>query len=112
MKKNKSIIILLFAALIAINACTHEPENTIPICMTEKINTFKSDATAKAVLSIEVKGETFYWFNTDATYYDGIEYIYGNDCNQACFFCGECASPECIQDFPYEKDQWEIVWKP
>ncbi len=109
---NKTFLIIVLAAFMTIYACNHESGNRLSFCISEKIESFKSTAEAKAVLSIEVKGETYYWFNTDATYYDGVEYIFDNACNQACYFCGECASPACNEDFPYDKLKWEVVWKP
>jgi hypothetical protein len=109
---NKITTILILAIYLHIASCCHEAEYQPSTCMLEKIETFKSDAAAKAVYSYVLDNEVYFWFNTDATFYDGAEYIYGNDCNQACYFCGECSPPECTQDFPYDKSKWEIVWKP
>jgi hypothetical protein len=109
---NKYFATLICIVLISISACCHQTKNETSACMLEKINAFKSNGSAKAVLSIEVKGETYFWLNDDATYFDGSEYIYDNACNNVCYFCGECAFPECVKDFPYDKTKWEVVWKP
>jgi hypothetical protein len=109
---NKITTILILAIYLHLSSCCHEAENQPSTCILEKIEAFKSDPTAKAVYSYILDNEVYFWFNTDATYLDGSEYIYGNDCAQACYFCGECSPPDCTQDFPYDKSKWEVVWKP
>jgi hypothetical protein len=109
----KSVFYIILFATLAMLSCEHNVENNSVTseCIVDKIQIFKSNLEAKAVLSYKLDGKVYYWFNTDATHYDGVEYIYGEDCMEACYFCGECAYPPCNEKFPYDKSNWEIVWQ-
>ncbi len=104
-------LVILVQLLWIVSCQKNSIDTSISDCINDKIEAFKNDETAKAVYSITRNEKQYYWMNTDATYFDGVEYIFGNDCENACQFCGECALPDCTKDFPYDKSKWTLVWK-
>lgn len=78
-------------------------------CLEAKLESFKTQPDAAAIKTQIVGGETHYWLNTNATWYDGVEYILGECCDTVCFFCGQCQIPACNDD--YINSNWETIWE-
>ena len=103
----------LFATIVSLaflSACCEKEDLTTSLCILEKIEAFKLEGLG--VYSYEINGKNNYWFHTGAMHYDGSEYIYNENCEVTCYYCGECAPPGCLGSFPpYLSDQWTLVWK-
>jgi len=83
--------------------------NNLPECIKEIVNNPAKNNDLKTI-RLQVQGtEHYYWLNTDATAFDGVEYIINNRCDTVCYFCGECIYPDCLEQFK-DKD-WEVIWR-
>lgn len=103
----QKIVLLCFNILI-FAACKKECENFEP-CLEAKIEAFKVSPMAVSLKSIQLDDATYVWFNTNATHWDGIEYILSETCDTVCYFCGECEGPDCADD--YWNADWETFWE-
>jgi hypothetical protein len=106
--------LIVFLILASIFACSKD-SNSIPDCIQAKIDEMLplSSVQLKAVYKTKIDGEYHYWFNTGAVTWDGAEYIYSENCENQCSYCGFCIKDECIDKYPeYGSEKWEIVWKP
>ena len=79
-------------------------------CINEKIEAFKKTEGALAVYRYQVDCEYHYWFHDGAVAWDGAEYIYNTDCEEVCFFCGECLQGACAEKYPVNQDDWTLIW--
>ena len=79
-------------------------------CINEKIEAFKKTEGALAVYRYQVDSEYHYWFHDGAVAWDGAEYIYNTDCEEVCFFCGECLQGACAEKYPVNQDDWTLIW--
>lgn len=101
-------IACLFVASCGKHECTNYP---CSVCINEKIEQFKASEDSKSILTMYVDNEIYYWFNTDAVFFDGTEEIFNEACEQVCIFCGECIPPPCNEKFPYDKTKWQVYWQ-
>ncbi|MBP7273402.1 MAG: hypothetical protein KA974_06150 [Saprospiraceae bacterium] len=107
----KKIALLLLIATAAIQQgceCEHDPEPNMPECITAQIWQDKS-GIIKTISVQTVNGQRHYWINTDAQNSDGIEYIVDENCTQVCYICGECAAPDCLNNYTYT--DWVTIWQ-
>jgi hypothetical protein len=110
-------IILTFATLIA---CSKDTKNTndsktLPDCIQNKIDEILplSSIQLLGVYKYKIDGQYHYWFHTDMFVSDFKEYIYNEDCEEMCGYCGACIKPKCIDVYPdYGSSEWEVAWKP
>lgn len=100
--------VIAFCLLVS---CQRNDEDACKIstCLDEKIESFKAATEAVSLKTTSVAGETHYWFNTNATHWDGVEYILNESCDTVCYFCGECFGPECMVD--YLNADWKTIWE-
>ena len=92
-------------------ACNNKDYNTkeLPDCIQTYID-LSSKQPFETVKVQKVDGECYYWLNTGAMNWDGVEYIVNENCDTVCGYCGECIPPECLDDFDY--NNWDIIWEP
>jgi len=58
--------------------------NNLPECIKEIVNNPAKNNDLKTI-RLQVQGtEHYYWLNTDATAFDGVEYIINNRCDTVC----------------------------
>jgi len=103
----RNFVFLSFAILWV--ACCKSEGNNLSACLDSKLETFKAEPDAVAIKTQTINGEKHYWLNNNATFYDGVEYILGENCDTVCFICGECLPPSCNED--YDSNNWEIYWE-
>jgi hypothetical protein len=75
-------LFLLLLVLTSLSACKHEPQSSIPSCLDDTIEAFKTDRTANKIIKITTPDRTLYWFVDYIA--DGSEPIYDSDCNIFC----------------------------
>jgi hypothetical protein len=97
--------------LIFLLACSedHDPF-VISECMTQKIEEFKSDSNASAVIQINTPFRKLFWFQLSAIPVDIGENLFTDDCEWYCNFGCYClSSARCDEDllrFPVD-----TVWR-
>lgn len=79
-------------------------------CIDEKIEAFKKTEGALAVYRYQVDGDYHYWFHDGAVAWDGVEHVYNTDCEEVCFFCGECLQSACADKYPANQADWTLIW--
>jgi hypothetical protein len=109
-KKTKVMkrLLIVFFVLFGVS-CTSNYKEDIPDCIQEIIDNDISPVPIKTIQVQKIKGELHYWLNTDASHWDGGEFIVNNICDTVCVICGECFLPECYDD--YDFSAWEIIWE-
>ncbi len=98
-------LLLLLFSVCQSNDCTNDH---LPECILNMINDPNPLVTIKTIRIQNLDKVIHYWINTDATHYDGTEQIIDKDCNQVCYFCGECSPPKCLNLY---SDEWKIIWR-
>lgn len=83
--------------------------NVADTCLDAKLEEYKASDDAKTIQTQTVDGETYYWLNTDARTFDGVEYILGENCDTACVFGGLWQPQPCVEVFNWEN--WQIIWQ-
>lgn len=104
----KNLLIICFAVLAA-SCCKKDNDSAISPCLDEKLKAFKQQTAAVTIKTQLVGDEKHYWLNTNATSYDGVEYILGENCDTVCYFCGECDYPACNDN--YDPNNWVVIWQ-
>jgi hypothetical protein len=84
-------------------------EAGIPECIDGKIELFKNSSNAVSVQRMKQNDEFHYWFNTDARFFDGPEYILNGKCDTVCSYGRIFPSQTCLNY--YENGTWEVIWK-
>ena len=88
--------------LLLLSACSkeHDPEPfVISDCMTNKIEAFKVDSNAKAVIQINSPIRKLFWFQLASIPVDVGENLFTNDCDWYCNFgCFCLESARCDED--------------
>ncbi len=99
---------VLFFAMI-FTACSKEDlGNVTTECIQVMMEAFKKTSDAKTVRRIQMEQEYHYWFNTDARFVDGPEYILNSKCDTVCIF-GRLWPPQtCLQN--YDDSKWVVIW--
>lgn len=99
--------VILAMVFLFISSCCHDPntEDVIPECVLTKY-------IEKKVGNDQVKlkrYKDYFFLNTFAAGYDGVENIYDIHCNVVCIYCGECYAP-CSTSIPaYDSEDWIII---
>ncbi|MEZ4906719.1 MAG: hypothetical protein R2771_03530 [Saprospiraceae bacterium] len=106
MKFKFVLSIVLFSSLFSCNKSENN-ECTLPECIQNYID-LSSKQPFETVKMQKVDGECYYWLNTGAMAYDGVEFIVDENCDSICYI-GGFAPAECIINF---SDDWEIIWEP
>ena len=95
--------------MLAFVACKKNCDSVNPLstCLENKLETYKASEDAKTIKTQTINNQTYYWLNTDARTYDGVEFILGENCDTACAFGGFIHQP-CVD--LYDWDNWETIW--
>ncbi len=80
-------------------------------CINDKIEAFKKTEGALAVYRYQVDCDYHYWFRDGSLAWDGAEYVYNTECEEVCYFCGECVQGACAEKYPVNTEDWTLVWK-
>ena len=101
----------LFLILAILFACSdvHEPF-LISDCMTQKIEEFKSQPIALAVIQIDAPFRKLYWFRFDGIPIDVGEDVYTGDCEWYCNFGCYCA-PSAYCDEDLLRFPMDTIWR-
>lgn len=99
---------LLFAFLIACSD-VYEP-SVVPECMMQKIEAFKTETNAAAVIAINAPFDKLYWFKTTNIPIDAGESVFTEECEWYCNFDCYCApGSRCDEDLlNFPKD---TIWR-
>jgi hypothetical protein len=96
--------------LFPLFGCKKDKEESLNIsCIEEKIETFKQDPSAAAIVKIEKPGDTLYWF--EDIYGDGIEEVLNESCEVVCITDCECTGNFVFCDETHFNHPMEIIWE-
>lgn len=102
----------IIVCVILLASCSESNDNgdsNIPSCIQEILDDPVLSSDLKTIRVQENNDELQYWLNTDATFFDGVEFIVNSQCETVCSFCGECFPPLCASDYDFES--WITIWE-
>jgi hypothetical protein len=106
----KKILFIIFC--LSLSACGKQDDRVdgkMPDCI-QKIIDISSQQPFLTVKMQKVDGECYYWLNTGASAWDGVEYIVNSHCDTICEMGGFRSPAGCLSK--YDFDKWKIVWQP
>ncbi|MEO0899109.1 MAG: hypothetical protein AAFY71_22040 [Bacteroidota bacterium] len=91
-------------------SCDQEGSNALddlPACVQDYIENADGSQKQHPIKAQRLGFKRYYWLNTGAMAFDGLEYIVDADCDTACSM-GGLLPPSCDLDF--DNNNWEQVW--
>ena len=96
-------LLFLVVAVVFFSSCEDScPSESYTPCLQQRIDEFKQNPSAEAIIRIERPGDSLFWFVDKEA--DGVEEVVTADCSFVCITDCECITEhlcdEAIFDFP------------
>ncbi len=108
MKNDVAFAFLL--CLLSLFGCMKDKQEPLTTsCIEAKIEAFKQDPSAAAIIKIEKPGEPLYWFQD--VYGDGVEEVVNDLCEFVCITDCECIGDFVFCDETHFNHPMETIWE-